>query len=333
MPNHELFDFLRQSSASIQDEYDVITRRSSEDPGTAGDEGEENWCKLLRDWLPNTYRVITKGRVIFHSGEASPQMDLLVLSPEYPQGLINAGKKLYLAGGVVAAFECKLTLRQRDITKAFANARKLSDGTARRWGSPYRELHRPLIYGLLAHSHDWKSEGSRPEQNVNEGLTAELNGLDHPRQLLDLICVSDLGTWTSMRALTRGHHEIDRKGAATWKAPSSRSVHAGYGLHRKAEHLNASNPITNVAAMVVDLLSRIGRERPGLRPIVNYFRAIPGLAGDSRGSTRTWLAEAVLSRAVLEELAKLDSEPPPGISLVRDTDDRQWSEWGPFFEG
>ncbi len=24
---------------------------------------------------------------------------------------------------------------------------------------------------------------------------------------------------------------------------------------------------------------------------------------------------------------------PPGISLIRDTDDRQWSEWGPFFEG
>ena len=57
MPNHELFDFLRQSSAYIQDEYDVITRRSSEDPGTARDAGEKNWCKLIRDWLPSTYQA------------------------------------------------------------------------------------------------------------------------------------------------------------------------------------------------------------------------------------------------------------------------------------
>src|ERR1700722_2861642 len=42
--------------------------------------------------------------------------------------------------------------------------------------------------------------------------------------------------------------------------------------------------------------------------------------------------EGVLSRAVLEELAKLDSEPPPGFSLIRDIDDRQWSEWGPVSE-
>jgi hypothetical protein len=150
MATHELFDFLKQSSDAIQVEYERITKRSAQDPGTAGDEGEENWKKILSDWLPSKYQVVAKGRIIFHNGKASPQMDLLVLSPEYPKGLADAGKKLYLAGGVLAAFECKLTLRQCHIKEVFENSRALADGLASRWGSPYRELHRPMVYGLLA---------------------------------------------------------------------------------------------------------------------------------------------------------------------------------------
>lgn len=325
MANHELFDFLRQSSASIQDEYDRITKRSREDPGTSGDEGEENWRELFSHWLPHTYQVVTKGRVIFHNGQASPHVDVLVLSPEYPQGLIKAGKKLYLAGGVVAAFECKLTLRQADIAKAYENARALSDGLPRRLGSPYRELHRPFIYGLLAHSHGWKSEGSRPEQNVTDALTVHLNALEHPRQMLDLVCVSDLGTWTSMRALTPGHHDLGQNGMMTWRTPENRPVYAGYGLHRKAEHLDPETPFTNVAAMVVDVLTRIARSRPELRAVVDYFCAVPGLAGNSRGVARTW-PETILSKAVQEELARIDLQPPPALPLVHD-DEGPWSEW------
>jgi hypothetical protein len=92
MANHELLDFLKQSSDAIQAEYERIARRSAEDPGTAGDEGEENWKSLLADWLPPYYQVVTKGRVLFWNGKASPQMDVIVLAPEYPKGLVAAGK-------------------------------------------------------------------------------------------------------------------------------------------------------------------------------------------------------------------------------------------------
>jgi len=61
---HDLYDFMRQMSAEMSAEYDRIQMRATEDPGTAGDQGEENWAELLRDWLPRTYEVVTKGRII-----------------------------------------------------------------------------------------------------------------------------------------------------------------------------------------------------------------------------------------------------------------------------
>jgi hypothetical protein len=102
---HELEEFLAQDRAEIAAEYKRIYQRSTEDPGTAGDEGEENWAELLREWSPPSYQVVTKGRIIFPDGTATPQIDVLVLRGTYPPRLLT--KKLYLSSGVVAAFECK----------------------------------------------------------------------------------------------------------------------------------------------------------------------------------------------------------------------------------
>lgn len=41
---HDLHDFMRQISVEMASEYQRIRRRSVEDPGTAGDQGEENWA-------------------------------------------------------------------------------------------------------------------------------------------------------------------------------------------------------------------------------------------------------------------------------------------------
>src|SRR6266849_8997747 len=104
---HDLYEFMRQISADMAAEYGRIQMRATEDPGTAGDQGEENWAELLRGWLPRTYEVVTRGRIISQEGVTSPQIDVLVLNDTYPKKLLN--KKLYLAAGVAAAFECKTT--------------------------------------------------------------------------------------------------------------------------------------------------------------------------------------------------------------------------------
>ena len=112
-PPNELHAFMGQLQADIAADYERIRNRVSEDPGTAGDDGEETWAGLLREWLPPTYTVVTKGRVIAPDGKASPQVDVLVLKGVYPKKLLN--RKMYLSAGVAAAFECKLTLRSEKI--------------------------------------------------------------------------------------------------------------------------------------------------------------------------------------------------------------------------
>jgi hypothetical protein len=60
MSAHDLFALIEQSSVNIQKEYERVYARATEDPGTAGDHGEENWAKILRSWLPAHWHVETR---------------------------------------------------------------------------------------------------------------------------------------------------------------------------------------------------------------------------------------------------------------------------------
>src|SRR6185295_19137592 len=86
--------------------------------------GEEGWREILEGWLPAGLPIKSKGRILGIDGRLTPQIDIIILSPSYPPSLVN--KKVYLAGGVVAAFECKLTLKKHHIAQAAATARILS---------------------------------------------------------------------------------------------------------------------------------------------------------------------------------------------------------------
>ena len=90
---HDLHDFMQQKSDWLAAEYRRIQKRAPEDPGTAGDQGENNWADLLRGWLPYTYHVETKGRIISQDGRTSPQIDVVVLKSMYPKELIEKNKK------------------------------------------------------------------------------------------------------------------------------------------------------------------------------------------------------------------------------------------------
>ena len=75
--SHDLHDFMRQLSNEMEAEYDRIQKRATEDPGTAGDQGEENWAELLRGWLPRTYAVVTKGRIISADGRTIARQEVV----------------------------------------------------------------------------------------------------------------------------------------------------------------------------------------------------------------------------------------------------------------
>lgn len=124
MERHDFFKLMGATNESLANDYRRIRQRSLDDPGTAGDQAEEDWAKVFRNWLPANYPIITKGRILFEDGTSSPQVDILVLKPSYPLALRH--EKYVLIGGVVAAFECKLTLRREHIDHAFRVAAEMS---------------------------------------------------------------------------------------------------------------------------------------------------------------------------------------------------------------
>lgn len=287
-PPPQLKAFLEQVSDEIQSEYERIRKDAASDPGTAGDEGEGNWAALLSEWLPATYRVETKGRILSADGVLGPQVDVVVLKPGYPKKL--AEKKTYIADGVAAAFECKITLKTAHIEKAVKNAIAVKQLPQPRKGSPYRELSAPIVYGLLSHSHCWKAAGSTPMPNVTTALVdADAAHVTHPRDMLDVVCVADLGAWTPMKMAGfipqqfEGHWETVRAGHGF---PPEGGVSTSYmqPAVRDADGQAVDNPFGVMLGRIMRLL---GYEDVSVRAFADYWR-IAGLGGSGGGGGRPW---------------------------------------------
>ena len=303
--SHDLYEFMRQLSDKMAANYRFIQRRASEDPGTAGDQGEENWAELLRGWLPRTYEVVTKGRIISQDGRTSPQIDVLVLKSIYPRQLIDENQKMYLAAGVAAAFECKTTLKASHINKAMETCVKIKNLYPDREGTPYKELHAPIVYGLLTHSHSWKGNNSAPEDNVKLKLReSDYLHVSHPRQGLDLLCVADLAAWTLSKVTFFGP-----RGAAL----SSYMGHTSSSDHQ-VEHF------TPIGVLISHLTGWLAREDPSLRDLADYYR-ITNISGSGGGSSRDW-PSSIYSEGVrrLVEAGNLTTGPAA-----------VWDEWNTVF--
>ncbi len=314
---HDLYDFMQQISVEMSAEYDRIQKRATEDPGTAGDQGEENWAALLRDWLPRTYEVVTKGRIISQDGRTSPQVDVLVLKGAYPRKLLN--KKIYLAAGVAAAFECKTTLKASHINEAVENCTKIKTLYPQRVGTPYSELHAPLIYGLLAHSHSWKGELSTPEANIVSKLEeSDVKHVTHPRYVLDLLCVADLAAWTSMAMTFLGPlHCKDWTPMAPSYGPHGSATTAHIGHTKQSDQQVAQ--FTPIGTLINYLLQKLAWEDSTIRPLADYYR-VANIAGSGSGGQRRWLASIYSDkvRPRVEAGPLVNGEPP-------------WDEWNVAF--
>lgn len=180
-------------------------------------------------------RWLQKGRIISQKGEASPQIDILVLKNHYPKKLLN--KKLYLAAGVAAVFECKTTLKSSHIEEAVRTCANLKSFYQPRFGTPYKELRSPIIYGLLAHSHFWKGNQSTPEENIKKKLIeSDCTHVYHPRMQIDILCVSDLAAWTLSNMTFIGPSTIpDWSEMVPFYGPNGSAISVHMGHTRKHE--------------------------------------------------------------------------------------------------
>lgn len=277
---HELDAFLKLAAQEMASEYSRIQSRAIQDPGTAGDQGEENWAHLLRSWLPSKFRVVTKGRILGHNGKASPQVDIIVLHPSYPPLLDKT--KLYLAGGVVAVFECKLTLNTNHIKSAFETAKIIYDISEKREGSPYKELTGSILFGLVAHSYSWKSDKEIVLALIDEKLEAYQNpNMTHPRNLIDFLCIADLNTW--IKDIFIWHIPeipVDPDGTMPFRTTTERPVWTGYSRQ------GLSNPMT-IGSLLTSILYRLAKEDNDLCKISSYFES-SGLAGVNSGKMISW---------------------------------------------
>lgn len=281
MPSNDLINFMATATRNMSDEYNRIQARATEDAGNAGDQGEENWAELLRNWLPPIFQIVTRGRILSYDGRTSPQVDVLVLQPEYPKHLLST--KVYLAGGVLAAFECKVTLKGHHIKEFIRNSIEIKYLVERQYGSPYRELQSPLLYGLLAHSHSWKAPGSTPIEHVTfKFKEAEKRYITHPIFYPDLMCISDLAAWSINKLSHIGPLQFPNAPepfAAHYSPEGSiltsmvRNSNTVYGM--KAE-------ITAIGSTITNLLKKLSWEYPGLRTLSRYFTKAE-IAGDGTG--------------------------------------------------
>ena len=304
---HEVFDFMLSVTDQLAAEYERIQKRTKEDPGTAGDQGEENWATIFRQWLPPIFQVVTKGRILSADGRTSPQLDVIVLSPVYPKILLD--KKLYLAGGVVAAFECKTTLRSDHIRKAVETGNVVHSLAHSRAGTPYKELHSPIVYGLLAHSHNWKGRLDPVDRSISmHSIIVKLRGEDqkhvnHPRNMLDILCVADLATWTAVK-IAYGGQSND---------VSVTSCFIGHS--RQGPQYEGFTPI---GSMLSYLVERLAWETESVRPLAEYFRATH-LEGTGSGGSRYWNSSVYseLTQSRLKETGVSEKIP--------------WDEWSHWF--
>jgi hypothetical protein len=284
MRPHDIHDFVISSQRWIGEEYSRIRKRAAEDPGTAGDQGEENWASLLRNWLPSYFHVVTKGRILTDSGYDSPQVDVLVLFPSYPKILLD--KKLYLAGGVAAAFECKTTLIAEHIKEAVKTASEIGRHLPERKGSPYKELNSTIIFGLLAHSHSWKAEKSTPLENIERSLIeADQSYVKHPRECLDFLVVADLAAWHVFKMTYLNPNKFPAniaKEMAKNYGPDG-SATTSYICHAICE--GQKDYFSPLGVLLSATYTRLAWIFPDMRQLEEYFRKV-NLGGSGRGYSR-----------------------------------------------
>lgn len=270
MPQHELARYMAELKRSMAADYARIRDRVAEDPGTAGDESEESWAELFRNWLPAEYPVVTKGRIVNTWGEASGQWDVLLLNPSYPRYLRN--RKHYFADGVVAAFECKLTLRKHHVQEVVRRAKSVKDLYPQREGTPYEELHKPLIVGLLAHSSDWSGRGELKFFELQAAIEESLSGtVEHPSDLMDVICVADAGTLYSAFSIKMGR-SLDEEAAEFFNSWSPEGgVESFYFSITPYGPDGEDRGESSIGALIADVTTRMAWENSMLRRFANYF--------------------------------------------------------------
>lgn len=279
---HQLLHFVKRIQSEMADDYQYIRKEHSrEDPNVAGSNGEKNWVELFRKWLPKQLQYATNVRIIGLDGNKTREADIVILEPGYPSAL--AEKNEILSAGVVAAFECKLTLRKADFQSTLAKTPSIkSTSHTRSLGNALNnEIHSGLSYYLLAHDHDLGSLNSA-YSIYREHLFGHKIG--HPRGLLDGVYIAS-GSWCETRTLVKGDLKSVQRGVRALPEPRIQFSETLLRSEYVQTHLveNDGNPIGQLLITLLRELAGRGINSPDL---ARYFSSAVGKG--SEGVSFSW---------------------------------------------
>jgi hypothetical protein len=141
-----------------------------------------------------------------------------------------------------------------------------------------------------------------------------LNGITHPSELIDIICVADLGAWTLVHFVECPWFYDDdfREFRRNAGALPDGSVATGYFRFVEADFADLEGPArapNPIAVLVAELLKRLAWDDPDLLPIADYFR-IARIAAVGSMTPRSFGLD-VLSEEVQDHLRRQGTSTGP----------------------
>jgi hypothetical protein len=120
-----------------------------------------------------------------------------MLRADYPKPLLE--RKIVLADGVFAAFECKLRLYTEHFVSVLEKAKSVKELASKAYmHDAFHHLHGKFPYVLLAHSHEWDRPNSKPYENfISQVVDSVPSVAGHPAFALDFACIADLATYAA----------------------------------------------------------------------------------------------------------------------------------------
>lgn len=198
------------SQRQLREECKKIKATSQSNPDSAGECTEDTFAELVRKLIPDEFKVVTRARIEFDDPRDSPQLDLVILKPGGEKRLNDL--KSYPLSSVLAAFECKLTLRKRDLAKAASTANAIkanyADGVASHLGLTQDKFGSCKPYfGILALGWEKGDDLSLVSQ-LGEVLLESFLDCPIGRQV-DCVLVPELSFYSIFHAKTFGGDGVD----------------------------------------------------------------------------------------------------------------------------
>jgi hypothetical protein len=271
---------------SVQEEiahdYDDAQLTHKEDIQRSGHEGESTWADLLSKWLPPAYGAGLRKYIIGSDDSVKPfETDLVIFEPAYPQHLRYRAK--VHVGGIAAAFSIKLTARQKHFDEVAGWAKSLAALSHPDVTTAEGQLLSGFPAGFLAHSHAF---GDEPVQKLANGFEKVADSATHPRDLVDMVCVADVGTLTCTR--------VAYLPMSQYSPGSSDTAVTSYIKMNDAQEYGA------VAHFIISLYKLLGRNDPSMRKLAREL-ALVTETGQGAGAQRHWDPSAVYDKDFLKD--------------------------------